>query len=424
MTAIPFSEALKVWLHIGLFSFGGPAAQIAILHRETVEERKWLSEQQFLSALNFCMLLPGPEAMQLATYTGWRLHGVKGGLAAGLLFVFPGACVVLALSLLYVTFGEQPLIAACFWGLKAAVLAIVLEALIRVSKKAIRSQLDAAIAITAFIALFCFAVPFPIVIFVAALLGFMQPNENALEPSTAAWPSFSATLSTLMIWLAIWFVPLGVLWWVLGDSHILTELAQFFSKLAVVTFGGAYAVLSYMGQDVVEAKNWLTAKEMMDGLALAETTPGPLILVGQFVAFLAVSKLGASLVTGILASVVFLWMTFVPCFMFIFVGAPYIEHIQKMPRLSRALRCITAAVAGVILNLTLWFSLNVLFGKVARLPGVFQPWMPELSTMQWGALGISLISGVILLYYKQGIPKTLALAAGIGVIWQLTTASL
>jgi chromate transporter len=252
----------------------------------------------------------------------------------------------------------------------------------------------------------------------------MQPNQTVLEPSTAAWPSFSATLSTLMIWLAIWFVPLGVLWWVLGDSHILTELAQFFSKLAVVTFGGAYAVLSYMGQDVVEAKNWLTAKEMMDGLALAETTPGPLILVGQFVAFLAASKLGASLVTGILASVVFLWMTFVPCFMFIFVGAPYIEHIQKMPRLVRALRCITAAVAGVILNLTLWFSLNVLFGEVARLPGVFQPWVPELSTMQWGALGISLISGVILLYYKQGIPKTLALAAGIGVIWQLTTASL
>lgn len=413
-----FAEATKVWARIGCLSFGGPAGQIALMHREIVDEHKWLSEQQFLSALNFCMLLPGPEAMQLATYAGWRLHGVKGGLMAGLLFVLPGALVVLALSMLYAAFGNLPWIEAIFFGVKAAVLAIVIEALLRVARRALTSNADWLIAGAAFLALYCFDVPFPLIIIAAGLVGFFRSNPPNTLPSTVR-PSFTALFSTTATWAAIWLVPLALLAMTLGTTHVLTKIGIFFSQLAVVTFGGAYAVLSYMAQAAVEQHGWLTAPEMIDGLALAETTPGPLILVTQFVGYLAALRSMGSIWGGLAGAAVTLWMTFAPCFLWIFAGAPYIEHIGRMPRLSGALAAITAAVVGVILNLSVWFGLHVLFSKVNRVDGVFQPWLPDWPTLDLAALVISIIAAFALLRLHLGIPKTLALCAGLGVIWKL-----
>ena len=391
-----FAEATRVWARIGCLSFGGPAGQIALMHREIVEEHRWLSEQQYLSALNFCMLLPGPEAMQLATYAGWRLHGIKGGLMAGLLFVLPGAFVVLALSMLYAAFGNLPWIEAIFFGVKAAVLAIVIEALLRVARRALKGNVDWLIAGIAFLALYCFDVPFPLIIIAAGLIGFFRNNTATTSPPTTR-PSFASLFSTVTTWGAIWLVPLALLAMTLGTNHVLTKIGVFFSQLAVVTFGGAYAVLSYMAQAAVEQHGWLTAPEMIDGLALAETTPGPLILVTQFVGYLAASREMGSIWGGLAGAVVTLWMTFAPCFLWIFAGAPYIEHIGKMPRLSGALAAITAAVVGVILNLSVWFGLHVLFNKVNRMEGMFKPWLPEWQTLDWAALAISAIAALALL---------------------------
>jgi chromate transporter len=413
-----FAEATRVWARIGCLSFGGPAGQIALMHREIVEEHRWLSEQQYLSALNFCMLLPGPEAMQLATYAGWRLHGIKGGLMAGLLFVLPGAFVVLALSMLYAAFGNLPWIEAIFFGVKAAVLAIVIEALLRVARRALKGNVDWLIAGIAFLALYCFDVPFPLIIIAAGLIGFFRNNTATTSPPTTR-PSFASLFSTVTTWGAIWLVPLALLSMTLGTNHVLTKIGVFFSQLAVVTFGGAYAVLSYMAQAAVEQHGWLTAPEMIDGLALAETTPGPLILVTQFVGYLAASREMGSIWGGLAGAVVTLWMTFAPCFLWIFAGAPYIEHIGKMPRLSGALAAITAAVVGVILNLSVWFGLHVLFNKVNRMEGMFKPWLPEWQTLDWAALAISAIAALALLRLHLGIPKTLALCAALGVIWKL-----
>jgi len=419
MSASPtFAEATKVWARIGCLSFGGPAGQIALMHREIVEEHKWLTEHQYLSALNFCMLLPGPEAMQLATYAGWRLHGVKGGLMAGLLFVLPGAFVVLALSMLYAAFGNLPWIEAIFFGVKAAVLAIVIEALLRVARRALKGNVDWLIAGIAFLALYCFDVPFPLIIIAAGLVGFFRSNPANTSPSTVR-PSFTALFSTVSIWAAIWLIPLALLAMTLGANHVLTKIGIFFSQLAVVTFGGAYAVLSYMAQAAVQQHGWLTAPEMIDGLALAETTPGPLILVTQFVGYLAASRGMGSIWGSLAGAVVTLWMTFAPCFLWIFAGAPYIEHIGKMPRLSGALAAITAAVVGVILNLSVWFGLHVLFNKVNRMEGIFKPLLPEWQTLDWAALAISVIAALALLKLHLGIPKTLALCATLGVIWKL-----
>ncbi len=413
-----FAEATKTWARIGCLSFGGPAGQIALMHREIVDARKWLTEQQFLNALNFCMLLPGPEAMQLATYAGWRLHGVKGGLVAGLLFVLPGACVVLALSMLYGNYGNLPWISAIFFGVKAAVLAIVIEALMRVAKRALKGNADWLIAGAAFLALYCFAVPFPFVIIAAGLVGFLRSNTaNTQAPSMR--PSFTQLFSTVAIWAAIWLIPLALLALLLGPNHVLTTIGVFFSQLAVVTFGGAYAVLSYMAQAAVENHGWLKAPEMIDGLGLAETTPGPLILVTEFVGYLAASRQMGSIWGGLAGAVVTLWMTFAPCFLWIFAGAPYIEHIGKLPRLSGALAAITAAVVGVILNLSVWFGLHVLFGKVERVNGLFKPWLPNWSSLDLAALIISAIAALALLRLHLGIPKTLALCALVGVIWKL-----
>jgi chromate transporter len=415
-----FREALKVWLRIGLLSFGGPAGQIALIHREILDERKWIDEREFLNALNFCMLLPGPEAMQLATYIGWKLHGLRGGLVAGLLFVLPGALVILVLSILYAVLGQFRIIEGLFFGIKAAVLVIVLEALLRVTKKALKGRLDWAIAAFSFLALFVFGLPFPLVIAVAAIIGVLVPNmKTTASREYVDFPAWQKTARTILIWLGIWLVPLGIIYESLGKGHVYFELAQFFSKLSVVTFGGAYAVLSYMGQDVVELHHWLSAPEMMDGLGLAETTPGPLILVGQFVGFTAAAKAQGSLWAGIIGSLIFLWMTFVPCFLWIFAGAPYVVHLQNMPRISSALSRITAAVVGVILNLTLWFGLHVVFASAARLSGPVPVWWPDWTSFDFLALGLSTIAGIALLHFKLGIPKTLAIAAGLGVIWKL-----
>lgn len=409
-----FHEALRAWAQIGLLSFGGPAAQIALMHRIVVDEKRWLKEPQFLNALSFCMFLPGPEAMQLATYVGWRLHGLKGGLAAGLLFVIPGALVVLALASIYAAFGSVPLVQTLFLGVKAAVVVIVLEALLRISKRALKGGADWAIAALAFIGIFFFGAPFPLIVLAAAVWGALRatgPRETA-PPTTL---SARATVRTAMIWLALWLLPLLAVTAIFGADHLLSQIGWFFSKLAVVTFGGAYAVLSYMAQDAVSAYGWLTAGAMMDGLGLAETTPGPLILVTQFVGFLAGFN-SAGWGTAMAGAAVALWATFTPCFLWIFTGAPYIEWLNGQPRLKGALAGITAAVVGVILNLALWFALHVFFDEVTKQDaGPLQLWLPELATLDWRVVLITVVSGALLLWRHWSVPAVLAVAAGLAV---------
>ena len=412
-----FREALKVWGRIGLLSFGGPAGQIALLHNEVVEERGWLGEAEFLRALNFCMLLPGPEAMQLATYCGWKLHGQKGGLAAGLLFVLPGALVMLALSLVYALVGNVPVVQALFWGVKAAVVAIVFEALLKISKKALKRRVDWVLAALAFAALFFFGLPFLLVVAAAALVGFLMGGAGGPVDSIAR-PKLSDSLRTIGLWLAVWLLPLAALFLVFGQTHVYARLASIFSTLAVVTFGGAYAVLASLGQSVVENTSWMTTQQMMDGFGLAETTPGPLILVGQFVAFTSAHHVEGGLWAGVFASLIFLWMTFAPCFLWICAGAPWIEWLDSIPKLRSALSAITAAVTGVILNLSLWFFLHVVFGRAERLPGPVPMWWPDISSFDAAALVLAIFLGLVLLKLKAGIPKTLALGLAAGLCWQ------
>ena len=414
---ISFSEARVMWAKIGLLSFGGPAGQIALMHREVIGKRKLIEEKEFLSALNFCMLLPGPEAMQLATYIGWKLHGLKGGLVAGLLFILPGAAVLYALSVIYTLYGSVPLVANLFWGVKAAVLAVVLEALLRVAKRALKGWIDYAIAVAAFVALFVFAIPFPLIVASAALLGWLMPKQSRAETKSIPLPPFGSTLQTVAVWLALWLVPLAALN-VLWPQSVYALLGIFFSRLSVVTFGGAYAVLSYMGQDVVEAHHWLTTTQMMDGLGLAETTPGPLILVGQFVGFLAASGQGGGIFAGFVGGAIFLWMTFAPCFLWIFAGAPYLEYLQSRPRIASALARVTAAVCGVILNLSVWFGFNFLFGRVERLQSAFPMWWPDWRGFDVAAAALSILAAVALLRFHFGMAKTLAFSAALGIVWR------
>jgi chromate transporter len=420
-----FAEALALWSRIGLLSFGGPAGQIALMHRLIVDERRWISEQRFLHALNFCMLLPGPEAMQLATYIGWRLHGTIGGLAAGLLFVLPGAAIVLALSIAYAYFGKVPLVEAAFLGVKAAVLVIVIEALLRVAKRALRGPYDVAIAAAAFVAIFFFAVPFPLIIAAAAAIGFLLASA-ASHRAPAASPArlepvpLSRTIATVALWIAIWVVPLLAAAAIFGRAHVTTDVSLFFSKLAVVTFGGAYSVLAYMAQQAVETYGWLTAGEMLDGLGLAETTPGPLILVTEFVGFLAGFRQGGEpkLAFGLLGAGLTLWATFAPCFLWIFAGAPYVERLSANPRLAGALAGVTAAVVGVILNLSLWFALHVLFGSVtATWLGPVQLWTPDVATLNVEALVLAILAAILLFGFHFGIAGTLAIAAAASLAW-------
>ena len=405
MSAPSFSELTRTFGKIGLLSFGGPAGQIALMHKILVDEKKWLKEKQFLHALNFCMLLPGPEAMQLATYAGWLLHGVRGGLVAGLLFVIPGALVLLALSAAYVFLGDQTWMAGLLFGLKAAVLALVLEALLRVSKRALKSRFAYVLAVLAFIAIAFMKVPFPLVILVAAIAGAvryqMLPEAN-VEPVSAIVQrqSKSSNFATTLTWLAIWLLPLAFLVWLDPGNGFFKDAALFFSKAAVVTFGGAYAVLVYTGQQAVDVYGWLQPGEMVTGLGLAETTPGPLILVLVFVAFVGGSRLSGfdPFTGGILGGMTALWFTFVPCFLWIFAGAPFIEAAGRVRWLSAALAAVTAAVVGVIANLALWFGLHVLFGNFEEkafgpfylpqiIPGQFDVWSAIIAV----AAGVSLI---------------------------------
>lgn len=405
-------QALAVWWKIGILSFGGPAAQIALMHRMVVEERSWLTEKQFLNALNFCMLLPGPEAMQLATYAGWRLHGVVGGLIAGGLFVLPGAAVIAILATIYVSYGDVPLMHATFLGIKAAVLVIVLEALIKVSKRALKGKEHYLIAALAFVGIFFFQLPYPLLVLAVGGYGFFLSTPNETVTTAQALPANSLinTLKTSIVWLTIWWLPVLALW-LFGGAEILLEMSVFFSKLAVVTFGGAYAVLAYMAQDVVTQFNWLSAGEMMDGLGLAETTPGPLILVTEFVGFVAAYKEGG-LALGMAAAAITLWVTFIPCFLWIFACAPYIEWLSAQSRLKNALSAITAAVVGVILNLSLWFALHVLFGKVSQTAlGPLTLWQPELITLDWRVVVLAIISGILLLKLHWNVIWVLLVAA-------------
>ena len=402
------AEMTRVFTRIGVLSFGGPAAQIALMHRELVETRNWVSEKDYLSALSFCMLLPGPEAMQLATWTGWRMHGVKGGLIAGLLFVLPGAAIVLALSMTYAAFGTVPLVAALFTGVQAAVVAIVIEALLRVSKRALKGRIHCVIAAAAFVALFALNIPFPVIIITAALFG-AYTSKTATAPAPAIRHAPSRTLSTLAIWLALWLIPLAALWQF--EQGLLFEIGLFFSKLAVVTFGGAYAVLAWMTQAVVQDKGWLTLPQMMDGLGLAETTPGPLILVTEFVGYLAAHKQGGW-AYGIAGAVVTLWMTFVPCFLWIFTFAPYIARITAAPRLAGALSAITAAVVGVIANLSLWFASHVIFKSVGNINfGPFHMIAPDWASLNLLALAIGIVAAWLLLWRHWSLPLVLGLSA-------------
>lgn len=407
-----FNQALSAWARIGLLSFGGPAAQIALMHRVVVDEKRWLKEPQFLNALSFCMFLPGPEAMQLATYAGWRLHGVKGGLAAGLLFVIPGALIVLALASIYAAFGAVPLVQTLFLGVKAAVIVIVLEALLRISKRALKASSDWIIAGLAFVGIFFLGAPFPLIVLAAAIWGAFRATGPREAASTTTLSAKSTGL-TIAIWLALWLLPLLALTWALGGEHVLSQIGWFFSKLAVVTFGGAYAVLSYMAQDAVSAYGWLTAGAMTDGLGLAETTPGPLILVTEFVGFLAGFN-GAGWGVGIAGAGVALWATFTPCFLWIFAGAPYIEWLNGQPRLKGALAGITAAVVGVILNLAIWFALHVFFADVSlQNAGPLTLWLPDFATLDWTVVGITIVSGYLLLKRHWSVPPVLSVAAGL-----------
>ena len=418
---LTLAELFRVFLHIGLLSFGGPAAQIALMHKVLVDQKQWLKEQEFLNALSFCMLLPGPEAMQLATYAGWRLRGYIGGLIAGLLFVLPGALVIFVLASLYAYYGEVPLLQTLFLGIKAAVLIIVIEALLRIAKKALHSRLHWFLAGLAFVGIFFFSLPFPLIVLLAGIVGAIVSASDTL-PQQAKPNQVKAahSFSVLAVGVLLWVLPI-VLMAALFDQAILVTLAAFFSKLAVVTFGGAYAVLAYMAQDVVELHGWLDAGEMLDGLGLAETTPGPLILVTQFVGFLAAFREGG-FALGLAGGVVTLWVTFVPCFIWIFVGAPYIDWISAQPRLRGALQAITASVVGVILHLSLWFALHVLFQQVhLQTLGPLTLWQPELNTLDWRVLLIAAISAVLLLKLHRGVVQVLAMAAGLA--WVLSLAS-
>ena len=425
-----FAEALRVWTRVGLLSFGGPAAQIAVMHREVVDDRHWVSDARFLHALNFCMLLPGPEAQQLATYLGWLMHGVKGGLAAGLLFILPGAVVMLALSILYATLGTVPVVAALFFGLKCAVLVLVVEALLRVAKRALHGAPAWALAAAAFLALAAFAVPFPFVVLAALLIGYLAPEAFtagghgkakdgppalldaalAVDPGRIARMAPAARRAGLLA-LALWLWPVALLY----GSGVFGDIAWFFSKMAVVTFGGAYAVLAYVAQEAVEHYRWLTAPEMLAGLGLAETTPGPLILVLQFVGFLAGFH-GGCVRGGTLASLLTLWVTFAPCFAFIFLGAPFVERLHDAPRLKGALAAVTAAVVGVIANLALWFGLRVLFADVHRVAiGPAGIDLPVLATLQPAALALAALAAVLLFGFKLGLARVLAVCAAAGL---------
>jgi chromate transporter len=450
---IAFHEAVRVWARVAALSFGGPAGQIAVMHRILVEERRWIGEARFLHALNYCMLLPGPEATQLAIYVGWLLHRTWGGVVAGTLFVLPGFAAIMALSWLYAGLGEVPAVEALFFGLKAAVLAIVLEAVVRIGRRALRSAAMVALAAAAFVAIFVFDVPFPLIILAAGLIGLvgaraglaaffvgggqqgtggagMGDAASALGESTPAHarPSLAWSLGVAATCLLLWLGPVLVLLLALGAEDVFSRIAVFFSKMAVVTFGGAYAVLAYVAQQAVETYGWLQPGEMLDGLGLAETTPGPLIMVVQFVGFLGAFRDPGALnpfVAGTLGGMLTTWVTFVPCFLWILLGAPFVEALRGNRALGGALAAITAAVVGVILNLAVWFGLHVLFGKVRALEGFGMSLeVPILATIEPAAVVLMLAAVLAMFRFKVGMLPVLAACSAAGVLYFLAVAVL
>jgi chromate transporter len=448
---IPLSEAVRVWARIAALSFGGPAGQIAVMHRILVEEKKWIGEERFLHALNYCMLLPGPEAQQLATYIGWLLHKTKGGLIAGGLFVLPGLIAIMTLSWLYAAFGNVGAVEALFFGLKAAVLAIVLDAVRRIGSRSLKSGPLRAIAAAAFVGIFLLEVPFPLIILGAALIGYFGQRlrlkglqgggsghasaggEAVPDAKTAlgehipdhARPNLGWSLRVAGVFLLLWLGPVAALVATLGPHHVYSEIAVFFSKMAVVTFGGAYAVLAYVAQQAVENYGWLRPGEMLDGLGMAETTPGPLIMVTQFVGFMGAAREPGGmhpLVAGTIGGLLTTWVTFVPCFMWIFLGAPFIEVLRGNRALSAALSAISAAVVGVILNLAVWFAMHTLFREVrAFTASPFRLDVPNVTTVDLPALALTAAAVVAVFRFKIGTMKILAACAAVGLAWGAAT---
>ncbi len=441
---VSLGQAFWVWLRIAALSFGGPAGQIAVMHRILVEEKRWIGEQRFLHALNYCMLLPGPEAQQLATYIGWLLHRTRGGIVAGALFVLPGALSIMALSWIYVLYGRLGIVNALFFGLKCAVLAVVLQAVFRIGGRALRNHAMRWLAAAAFAMIFFLSVPFPLIVLGAGLIGFLGARAGVAafqlggghgaskgavvadadtllgeELPAHASPSIRRTLGEAAIWLFLWLAPVVALLLAFGPDDLFSRVAIFFSKMSLVTFGGAYAVLAYVAQQAVETYGWLSAREMLDGLGMAETTPGPLIMVLQFVAFLggyrdpgSLSPLLAATLAGLLAT----WVTFIPCFLWIFLGAPFIERMRGNVALSGALSAITAAVVGVVFNLAIWFAIHSLFHQTMPIAwGPFGFDAPVLASVDPWALALSLGAIVAVFRLKAGVITVLLASSAIGI---------
>lgn len=445
---VTLGQAFWVWLRIAALSFGGPTGQIAVMHRILVDEKRWIGEHRFLHALNYCMLLPGPEAQQLATYIGWLMHRTRGGIVAGGLFVLPGVLSIMALSWIYVLLGKVGMVAGLFFGLKCAVLAVVVQAVLRIGGKALRNGVMRAIAAAAFVLIFLCGVPFPLIILVAGLIGYFggRSGKSAFQVGgghAAAKGEIVADADTLLgeelpaharptagqalrhgaVWLALWLVPVAALLLLPGPGNTFTEIATFFSKMAVVTFGGAYAVLAYVAQQAVNHYHWLTAREMLDGLGMAETTPGPLIMVLQFVGFLGAYRhpgLLPPLLAGTLGGLLATWVTFLPCFLWIFLGAPFIERLRGNRALSGALSAITAAVVGVVLNLAIWFAIHTLFHSVQPIrfgPLAFDA--PVFASVDLVAMALSAVAILAVFRLRVGMIPTLAACSLAGVALNL-----
>jgi chromate transporter len=443
---ISFGEAFRVWAKIALLSFGGPAGQIAVMHRILVDEKRWISDSRFLHALNYCMLLPGPEAQQLATYIGWLLHRTAGGVMAGGLFILPGVIAIMGLSYIYAGFGQVGIVAAIFFGLKAAVLAIVIQAVVRLGRRALRNGVMIGLAAVAFVAIFFFDAPFPLIIVSAGLIGYLGARAGRPEfaaavghgtaPSAAVIdslmgnelpdhvrPNLSRALKVSAVWLLLWLTPVIALLALYGEANVFSQIALFFSKMAMVTFGGAYAVLAYVAQQAVEHYHWLQPREMLDGLGMAETTPGPLIMVLQFVGFLAAFRDPGQLspmLAGTLGGLLATWVTFTPCFLWIFLGAPFIESMRGNNALAGSLSAITAAVVGVILNLSIWFAIHTVFRETAPVRSFGLSFeMPVVSSVDPAALLLSLAAAVAIFRLRMGMLTVLAACCGAGVLLYL-----
>ncbi len=447
---VSLGEAFRVWLRVAALSFGGPAGQIAVMHRILVEEKRWVSESRFLHALNYCMLLPGPEAQQLATYVGWLMHRTLGGIMAGGLFILPGIVAIMALSWIYALYGQVGIVAALFFGLKAAVLAVVLDAVVRIGKRALKNRVMVGLAAAAFVAIFFFDVPFPVIVLTAGMIGFFggraalhvfqvggghgptgqgAADRDSLlgdELPAHARPTIAGSLKVSAVWLALWLVPVAAVLAAFGTENVFSHIAVFFSKMAMVTFGGAYAVLAYVAQQAVETYRWLGPGEMLDGLGMAETTPGPLIMVLQFVGFMAAFRDPGALsplVAGTLGGLLATWVTFTPCFLWIFLGAPFIEQIRGNKALSGALSAITAAVVGVILNLAIWFAVHTIFAEVRPLRwGLVAFDAPVLASVRVWALLLSVAAIVAMFRFNVGMIPTLVACSAAGVVLYLAGA--